>query len=99
MKTTAFVSMAIAMGVLAGQPASADPIARNHPGSKSQQSPKPAAQGGEQSDDKARRTSSTQSDAAKPARDSEADGVPTGDEDGDLGKRTADARSTATASD
>ena len=96
MKATAFVSIAIAMSVLAGPAATADPIARNHPINKSQQDPKDAApqgaKSGEQSEDEVRAIAGTQGDIEKLEREYKADGILTSAERTDLEKRTADAR-------
>jgi hypothetical protein len=76
MKTTAFVSIVVAMSVLAGPAAVADPIARNHPNSKHQPDHRAAVQG----------------QGEKVAPESESDGASTTAESKDPDPRKAEAR-------
>ncbi len=79
MKTTAFVSIALAVCVLVGHAAVADPIARNHPNSKSQPE----------------RAAAAQSNAEKAAPEYQADAALMAAEPRDPDPRTAEARRAA----
>lgn len=95
MKITACVSIAVAMGILAGQTAAADPIARNHGINKRQENQndrvRQGVKSGELTVEEARAIAGERSDIKKIEREYRADGVLTDAERKDLDQRLDEA--------